>query len=80
MIHILENGLNQKHMDMVFILGRMETDMKVNGIWLLNMELVLIFLYLEILTQVNILTVNHMEKVSIHGLTVQYMLEILKKV
>lgn len=80
MIHTLVNGLNLKHMDMAFILGKMETDMKVNGIWLLNMGLALIYLYQAIRIQVNILTVNHMEKVSIHGLTVQYMLEILKRV
>lgn len=33
MILILVNGLNLKHMDMVFIHGKTVTVMKVSGIW-----------------------------------------------
>lgn len=73
------NGLNQKLMDMVSTLGKMETVMKVNGIWLLNKVLELIFSFLATVILVNIKKVNRIIRVNILGLTVQFMLETLKK-
>ena len=79
MIHTLVNGLNQKLMDMVSTLGKMETVMKVNGIWLLNKVLELIFSFLATVILVNIKKVNRIIRVNILGLTVQFMLETSKK-
>lgn len=73
------NGLNQKLMDMVSTLGKMETVMKVNGIWLLNKVLELIFSFLATVILVNIKKVNRIIRVNILGLTVQFMLETSKK-
>ena len=79
MIHTLVNGLNQKLMDMVSTLGKMETVMKVNGTWLLNKVQELIFSFLATVILVNIKKVNRIIRVNILGLTVQFMLETSKK-
>jgi len=60
-------------MDMVSTLGKMETVMKVNGIWLLNKVLELIFSFLATVILVNIKKVNRIIRVNILGLTVQFM-------
>ena len=79
MIHTLVNGLNQKLMDMVSTLGKMETVMKANGTWLLNKVQGLIFSFLATVILVNIKKVNRIIRVNILGLTVQFMLETSKK-
>ena len=71
--------MNQKLMDMVSTLGKMETVMKVNGTWLLNKVQELIFSFLATVILVNIKKVNRIIRVNILGLTVQFMLETSKK-
>ena len=60
------------------ISGQMETDMKENGKDVWNMEEGQTFLQMEISILENIIVVNHMVKVSICGLTVVIMKEILR--
>jgi hypothetical protein len=60
---------------MAFISGKVETDMKESGSNALNMEMELTFSQMEIHIKEILKKVKQMERVSIHGLTVQYMLE-----
>jgi hypothetical protein len=74
-IHILESGDIQKLKDMVYILGKMETDMKGSGKYVLSMVKGQIYLTMEMCTQESTRMVSQMEKDNIHGETVKYMLE-----
>ena len=75
MIIILANGFSLKHMDMEFIIGQMVIGMKVNGEWVWNMELVLMIFRMETSIRVNMQMENRMEKDSINGFLVKFILE-----
>lgn len=75
MIIILANGFSLKHMDMEFIIGQMVIDMKVNGEWVWNMELVLMIFRMETSIRVSMQMENRMEKDSINGFLVKFILE-----
>lgn len=71
---ILVNGLSQKLTDMVFILGKMEIDMRAHGKTVLNMDKELINIIQEIAIRESIKLENHMGKVSTFGEMVKYIL------
>ena len=71
---ILVNGSSQKLTDMVFILGKMEIDMRAHGKTVLNMDKELINLVQEIAIRESIKMENHMGKVSTFGEMVKYIL------
>ena len=79
MIAILVNGLVQKHMATVSILGRMEIDMKDSGECVWNMDKDMIIFAMEILTLVIILMENLTEKENIFGLPDKFIQEIFTK-
>lgn len=67
-IHILENGKMVKHMDMEFIHGLMEIDIKVNLNNVLNMDKAFKNLIMVTIIKDHIKMENHMVMVSIIGM------------
>jgi hypothetical protein len=67
-----ESGSSLKRMATVFIHGRMEIVMKVNGTCASNMEQEQIFSLTGTPIQESIKMVNHMVKANIPGLTEQF--------
>jgi len=68
MIAILVNGLVRKHMVTVYILGRMEIDMKDSGECAWNTDKDMTLFAMEIRISVSMLMENLMEKENIFGL------------
>lgn len=79
-IHILVSGDIQKLKDMECIHGKMETDMKENGKYVLNTAKEQIYLTMEIFILGNTKMVSQMGKGNTLGETVKYMLVSLEMV
>jgi hypothetical protein len=76
-IHILDNGKMVKLMDMVYIHGLMEIDIKENLNNVLNMEKEFKNLLMEIHIKDHIKMVNHMVMANIYGMMQAHIKEIL---